>query len=302
MSEERLEILRRLARGEIGPEEAERLLGDLDARPSGAQPEDPGRSWTDGAAQAFQDLGDSILRAVDDAVGAAQRIFEEHRPETESVAISAGAFPAGPGSRLKVQQAVRFSFGGGSKGGDIVIRRGEPGRVRILRGEAVEVHRSGGALILTWAKGNLELEIPPDLDGLEVRSLGGDLEIVDHPGRMSLETLGGELRVRAVRAPFRFRSLGGKIRVVDLDLREGTGSISSTGGDLQIELAPDASATIHASTFGGRIELPPGAGEEASGRPRRRAVCVAGEGTARIAADTLGGQIRITQRGAPEAS
>ncbi|MBD3162987.1 MAG: hypothetical protein GF346_11265, partial [Candidatus Eisenbacteria bacterium] len=210
MAEERMEILRKIARGEISPEEGERLLRDLDARERAEQAEEPGRSWTDGAAQAFQDLGDSLRRAVDDTVGAAQRIFDEHRPGTETVAIEGRAFPIDPTGRLKVQQAVRFSFGGGSKGGNVILRPGEAGRVRIVRGEAIEVHRCDDERILTWAKGNLELEIPAEIAGLEVRSLGGDLEVVDHPGRMDLESLGGELRVRGVRAPFRLRSLGGK--------------------------------------------------------------------------------------------
>lgn len=292
MSEARMEILKLIAEGKISPEEGNRLLNALDEQD---QPAEPGRSSSFGEAlgQVLEEVGETVRRAVDDALGTAQRVFEETRSDAETVEISGGSFEILAGSRLRVQQAMRMSFGGGSKGGNVILRAAGEGRARILRGEAVEVHRSGSDYVLTWAKGHLELEVPLNLAGLDVRCLGGDLEVQQFPGPMSLDTAGGELRVLAPRAPFRFRSLGGRIRVASLDLQDGTASISSAGGEVNIQIIEGASISIYASSLGGVIEFPPGTERESQGRTRRRAVCVIGEGKAELKIDTLGGSVRV---------
>jgi hypothetical protein len=246
----------------------------------------------------MQEVVESVRRAAEETVGAAQRIFEEASPGVETVPTADGGFEIPPGSRLRVQHAVRASLGGGSKGSHALLRTGSGDRVRVLRGEALEVHRNGADFVLTWAKGALELEIPPRLAALDVRCMGGDLEIRDFPGPMALDTMGGELRVHAPRGPFRCRTLGGGVRVADLDLREGSASISSAGGDVSIDVALGASLTIRASTLGGSIEFPPGTEREAQGRARRRATCVLGDGAAEIRIDTLGGDVRVARAGA----
>jgi len=298
MSKARIEILKLIAEGKISPEEGERLLNELDD--SGGSTE-AGRTVRIGEAigQVLEEVGETVRRAVYDAIGAAHKIFDEHRAETESVAVGEGRFDMPPGARLRVQQAIRVSFGGGSKGGNVILRALGQSHVRILRGEAIEVHRNGSDYVLTWAKGNLELEVPQDLAGLEVRCMGGDLEIHDFVGPMMLDTTGGELRVLSPRAPFRFRTLGGRMRIVDLDLREGPASISTTGGDVRIEAAAGASVTIRVGALGGSIDFPPGCEPDTQGRARRRAVCVIGEGKAELKVDTLGGDVHI--RHAPAA-
>jgi hypothetical protein len=296
MSEARIEILKLISEGKISTAEGERLLAALDEKDEQRTGDEaPTESWTDGIARALQDVVVTVRRAVDDAIGATQRVFDEHRPETEDVQVAGGEFTIPAGAHLKVQHAIRVSFGGTSKGGSVVLRTGQEGRVRIVRGQAIEVHRNGTDYTLTWAKDSLELEVPPTLDGLEVRCMGGDLEVHQFPGPMSLEAMGGELRVRAPRSGFRVRTLGGRVRITDLDLKEGAAAISSTGGDVQVDLAPDASMTIRATTLGGTIEFPPGTESETEGRRRRRSTCVIGGGDAAVTIDTLGGDVRVTQ-------
>jgi hypothetical protein len=241
----------------------------------------------------LEHVGDMVRSSVDDAVGAAQRVFEEHRPGTEGVDIASGAFDLPAGSRLKVQPAVRVSFGGTSKGGHVVIRSTEEGCVRIVRGEAVEVHRSGSDYVLTWAKGNLELEIPRTIASLDARCLGGDLEVHQFEGPMSLETMGGEVRALGVRSSFRARTLGGRARIAGLDLQEGFSTISTTGGDVSVEITRTSSVTIQAGTVGGTITFPPGTESESAGRARRRATAVIGGGKAELRIDTLGGDVQV---------
>jgi len=296
MSEARIEILKLISEGKISPAEGERLLAALDQKEAPQiEEETPTKSWTDGVARALQDVADTVRRAVDDAIGATQKVFDEHRPETENVQVAGGEFPVPPGARLKVQHAIRVSFGGTSKGGNVVLHTGQGDRVRIVRGQAIEVHRNGTDYVLSWAKDNLELEVPSTLAGLDVRCMGGDLEVQQFPGPMSLETMGGELRVRSPRSGFRVRTLGGKARIADMDLKEGVATINSTGGDVQVDLATTASMTIRATTLGGTIEFPPGTESETEGRARRRASCVIGGGDAAVTIDTLGGDVRVRQ-------
>lgn len=292
MSQARLEILKLIADGKVSPEEGDRMLRALDEQEAAEGSNRP-PGFGEAMGLFLGEVGETVRRAVDDALGTAQRIFEETRQDSEGVEIGAEGFELPAGSRLRVQQAMRMSFGGGSKGGNVILRAAGDGRARIVRGEAIEVHRSDGDYVLTWAKGNLELEVPPNLAALDVRCLGGDLEIQQFPGPMMLETAGGELRVQSPRAPFRFRSLGGRVRIADLDFREGSASISSAGGEVSIQVAEGASVTIIASTFGGVIDFPPGSERDAQGKARRRAVCAIGLGNAELRIETLGGNVRV---------
>jgi hypothetical protein len=296
MSQARIEILRLISEGKITPEEGDRLLRALDEPPRGADEEPPGtKGWTEGVASVMQEVAETVRRTTEEAVGAAQRVFEEARPGAETISTREGGFEIPAGARLRVQHAIRVSFGGGSKGSHALLRVGSSDRVRVIRGEALEVHRAGSDFVLTWAKGPLELEIPAHLAALDVRCMGGDLEIQDFPGAMALDTMGGELRVRGPRVPFRFRTLGGKGRVSDLDIREGGAVISTAGGDVQIDIAPGASLAIRVSTLGGTIDFPPGTERDAQGKTRRRATCVIGDGAAELRIDTLGGDVRVRQ-------
>jgi len=294
MTRARIEILKLVAQGKITPEEAERILSGIDPSSAEGAPHEGARGpgLGDTLSQVLEQVGETVRSAVDDAVGAAQRVFEEHRPGTEGVSTTSGGFDLPEGSRLKVQQALRVSFGGTSRGGPVILRSTGENRARIVRGEAVEVHRSGSDFVLTWAKGNLELEIPRNLAGLEVRCMGGDLEVQEFEGPMALETMGGEVRVLGARFPFRARTMGGRVRIANLALREGSSSISTTGGDVNVDFTKDASVTVRAGTLGGTIEVPPGSASE-SGIARRRATAVIGDGKAELRIDTLGGDVRV---------
>ncbi len=319
MSKARIEILRLVKEGKITEEEADRILSGMEEgkasdaasdRTSGTgsgttsdtSSSDRASTGDEGArspgfgealSQLLDHVGDVVRSSVDDAVGAAQRVFEEHRPDTEGVAISSDAFDLPAGSRLKVQPAVRVSFGGTSKGGHVVIRSTEEARARILRGEAVEVHRSGNDYFLTWAKGNLELEVPRTVSSLDARSMGGDLEVQQFAGPMSLETMGGEVRAFGVRSSLRARSVGGRVRIADLDLQEGFSTIRTTGGNVTVEITRRSSVAIQVSTVGGTIHFPQGTESESAGRARRRASAVIGDGKAELRIDTLGGDVEI---------
>jgi len=305
MSQARLEILKLVAEGKLSPEEADRMIRALEEAPSGDAPSEPppppGGGGTPGLgetlSQVLDQVGETVRGALDDAAGGMRRVFEEHRPGTEAVDVAAGGFELPEGARLKVQPAFRVSFGGTSRGGHVTVRPSGGAAARIVRGEAVEVHRSGTDYVLTWAKGALELELPGTLSALEIRSLGGDIDVQNHPGPMSLETAGGGIRAHAVRSPIRARSLGGRIGITGLELREGASSISTTGGDVMVQAEVDSSVSIRASTLGGAITFPPGAEREPGRIARRRATAVIGDGKAELRIDTLGGDVTVAVGG-----
>jgi hypothetical protein len=299
MANARVEILRLVAEGKISPEEAERILSGMDEKqqtesetpPASGGTRSPGIGET--VSQVLDQVGETMRGAFDEAAGAMHRVFEEHRPGTEAIDATLGSFELPEGSRLKVQQAFRLSFGGASRGEHILIRPAAGPNARILHGEAVEVHHSGADYVLTWAKGDLDLEVPAALSALQVRCMGGEIEIHDFASPMSLETMAGEIRAFGVRSPFRARSLGGRIRIMGLNLNEGLSRVTTTGGDVEVEASAASSLAVHASTLGGVISLPPGTSREIGGGARRRVTAVIGEGKADLRIDTLGGDVKV---------
>ncbi len=292
MSKARIEILRLIAEGKISPEEGERMLAALE-EPTDAPERGAAPRFGEAMGQVLQEMGETVRKAVDDAIGSASRPFEELRKGTESVDVGAGGFEIESGGKLRIQQAMRMSFGGASRGGGLIARASQGNRIRIVRGEAIEVHKSVDGHVLTWAKGNLEVEIPRDLSGLEVRSMGGDVEIISFPGPMALDSMGGEQRIRSPRSAFRCRSLGGRVRIADLEMSDGVSTISTAGGDVDIDAAPGSSLTVRISTLGGEIEIPPGTERESQGKTRRRTTCVLGSGAGELSIRSLGGSVRL---------
>jgi len=319
MSQARLEILRLVSQGKITPEEGDRLLHALEESPRESQgasdpqndPDGQGawdrenereseqtresRRWAEGVYSVIQEVADSAGRVAREAVGAAHRVFEEAAPGSETVATSNGEFEIATGSRLRLQHALRVSLGGGSRGGGLTVRRATTDRVRILRGEAVEVHRRNDEFVLTWAKGPLELEVPQQVASLDVRCLGGDIDIRDFAGTMTLETMGGGLNVHAPRAPLRIRAMGGIVQVSDFGVREGSSSIHTTGGNVRVGLAPESSLRVRVSALGGEISFPAGVSQATvQGTASKKAEWVVGDGVAELRVQTLGGNVRVT--------
>jgi hypothetical protein len=94
---------------------------------------------------------------------------------------------------------------------------------------------------------SIELEVPPSIDRLEIRSMSGDIRI----GRLGVfavvETKSGNVEVEGVRA-LALRSLSG-----DLSAREVAGDVGAVtaSGDVEIE---DVGGEVEATTTSGDIE------------------------------------------------
>ncbi|MEZ4649885.1 MAG: hypothetical protein R3E97_14070 [Candidatus Eisenbacteria bacterium] len=301
MSKARIEILQMIAEGKVSPEDGARLLDALDdgdpgaAKATGARTGRAKESAKDAAenlGRAFEDAARAVRSAAVEGVRAAQKVFDEHRPETELVRLENGAFEVPEGSTLRIQPAFRVSIGGGSAGGAVTVR-GVPGaQVRVIEGAAVEVHRNEGDYILTWAKSSLEVEVPATLARLVVRSFG-NVNLSEFGGQFRIESFGGNVAAVGVSSPFKIRALAGSVRIRDLALREGTAAVRATGGDIDVVPTEEASVEIHAAaTLGGRLQLPKGAVRSDS-KTRRKGVVVLGEGKSELELDALSGWVRV---------
>lgn len=326
MSNARLEILKMVAEGKISPEDGDRLLSALkeghsprDGATSGADsgprdasrdPKDSGksedrdgqsssrgsesfRSATENLGRAFEDAAGAVRVAAAEGMRAFQRVFDEHRPGTEPVPLDGNSFEIPAGSTLRIHPAVRLSVGGGSAGSAVVVRPVDGDLVRIVRGSAVEVHRFEKEYFVTWAKSALEIEVPRSVVSLIARGVGGNVAIYGFSGEMRIDALGGTVIVDAPVQPFRISSVGGTVRVTDLGLTSGSSSITSTGGDVHVSIAPDASLELRATaSFGGGLELPTGS-TQVAGRTRHRGTVRFGAGAGRLRVDTVAGWVRV---------
>ena len=303
MSKARIEILQMIAEGKVSPEDGARLLdaldegGEPDAGPSRAgartgRAKESAKDAAENLGRAFEDAARAVKSAAVEGVRAAQKVFDEHRPETELVGLEGGAFEIPEGGTLRIQPAFRVSIGGGSAGGAVTVRGIRGARARVIEGAAIEVHRNENDYILTWAKSGLVVEVPATLSRLVVRSFG-NVNLSEYDGPFRVESFGGNVSVNGAASPFKIRALGGSVRIRDLALCEGVAAVRATGGDIDITPTPDASVEIHAAaTLGGRLQLPMGAIRTDS-KTRRRGVVILGEGRSQLELDTLSGWVRV---------
>jgi hypothetical protein len=302
MSKARLEILKMIHEGKISPEDGENLIDALDEGYPKQKPKRPrGSGPSINIGRAFDDAAQAVKTAAREGVQAVQKVFEEHRPGTVPVTPAGGEIELPDGATLRIHPAFRLSMGGTSAGGGVTIRGIDGNRARVIQGSAIEIHRLENEYVLSWAKSNLELEVPRYLGQLSIRGFGGNVDLSGYRGPFRVDGLGGNFSVEGAHAPFRIRSVGGSVRIRDLDLKEGTSSITTTGGDVEINAAPDASVEIRAkTTLGGSLSLPDVPGRYVTGRRRRRGSCVLGMGEAKLRIETVAGWIRVHSGSARE--
>lgn len=289
MSNPRLEILKMVAEGKLSPEDGDRLIKALNDGSGG----DGNGGVRSNFGRALDDAAQAVKSAATEGVRAVQKVFEEHRPGTEPVMPHSGSFDLPAESTLRIQPAFRVSIGGTSAGGSVVLRGVDTESARIVKGSAVEIHRYENEYVLTWAKSQLELEVPRNLENLFIRGFGGDIRMTEFDGSFRLEGLGGNFDIEGIRRPFRIRSVGGSVRIRDLAVTEGSSHITTTGGDVEIDTAAGASVEIKASTsLGGSLVLPDGAAI-IEGRTRRKGTVRIGSAIGALRIDTVAGWVRV---------
>jgi hypothetical protein len=178
----------------------------------------------------------------------------------------------------------------------IAIRGVEGQRIRVVRGNGVELTREDAVWQLRWPGGMLFLEVPVRLGGLAMAGIPGSVGLSGYTGPFSAEAIGGGLTVHGASAPFRIRDIQGTVRLLGLTLQDGISTITAVARDVEIETAPEASVTVRATARPDALE--DSAGPDAGGltepdRHGRRGVWRVGAGAAQLSVSQVRGGLRL---------
>lgn len=188
--------------------------------------------------------------------------------------------------------------------------------IKVPREYSAVLNTSGGNITVSNVKGTLSGETSggnitlADIEGkVTMETSGGNLQVERVTGNVQMETSGGNVRVAEVRGDLDVTTSGGNVKVamvegkvraessggdVVVSVKNGNQGVfaETSGGDIDIVVAKNISATIDASTSGGEVscDLP----ITMSGKfdEQRMRGSINGGGNT-IRAHTSGGDVRI---------
>jgi hypothetical protein len=261
MTPERREILQRVADGELSPEEAERILHELDDRPVPPSPESRVR-------RVKVSVGVGGIEIVGDPDVAEAEVDGPHRAEVEgdTLVIHGELEPGAEG--------FTFRLGPRGRRSGVVQFGPRHGHGREFRAARLRV------------RVNPAFEVDAELDAgpLSISGVNGPIRARLAAGPISIEGFTGVLDV-AVNA--------GAVRA-NGRLTEGESRIRSDAGGIRIELDPSSNVHVIAHAALGKVVVP---GSENGGRKRfagdrREAVIGAGDATLRV--ETAMGSVHVS--------
>ena len=139
-----------------------------------------------------------------------------------------------------------------SSGGDI-----EAGRIT----GPVNVHTSGGSISIRSASGDVvahtsggSIEIGDARGRVEARSSGGSIELDRVSGDANIRTSGGGIRIDETSGAVDAHTSGGSITARFTQTPRGDSRLVTSGGSVNVALAPGVSATIDAHSSGGGVD------------------------------------------------
>ena len=164
-------------------------------------------------------------------------------------------------------------------GGDITIGGSRVSRIKSM----------GGDIILT----DIDAE-----SSLEVGTYGGDVTIERAKmRRINAETMGGNLTARDVTADeATFKTLAGDVEFGGGLAKNGRYEFRTHSGDVRLMLAGNTGFEIEATTFSGTVQPAAGLSLQPSSTNRRSLRGVVGDGSARIYASALSGDVIIAKK------
>ena len=214
-------------------------------------------------------------------------------PGEEWEARPAESIPISEDGVLRIRSHDRDSQSKADPLTSIAVRGVATDRITIVRGVGVRVRRSGPEIQISWGVGLLLLEVPAHLGSLEFDAIPGSLGLSGYLGPFTVDGLNGPLTVHGPKSAFRVRNVHGLVRVLGLDLRDGISTIAQSDGDVEIEVADEASVSIRAVSTEGGVSLGETADEIGSASLRRRGVWRFGAGAAQLNVSTIRGRISL---------
>ena len=164
-------------------------------------------------------------------------------------------------------------------GGDITVAGSRVSRVKSM----------GGDITLT--------DVDADTS-LEVGTFGGDIVIERAKmRRLNAETMGGNLTARDIAADeATLKTLAGDVEYVGALARNGRYEFRTHSGDVRLTVPANAGFEIEATTFSGTVQPSAGLSLQPSANNRRSLRGVVGDGSARIIASALSGDVIIIKK------
>jgi hypothetical protein len=255
---DRRNILEQVARGELTPEEADRLL-------SGEEPPPEPRS----AAPA----SDSPIQKVKVSAGFGA-IVVVGDPDVAEADVEGAHTASIDGDTLVIRSDVETLT---------------PGAFAIHVGP--RRHRVGGVRIGSHHASSLRVRMNPTL-ALEAKIDAGPLSISGIAGPIRARAAAGPITIEDFDGPLDVSVNAGAVRAIG-KITSGESRIRSDAGAVRVELDPGSSVRIFADAALGRVNLP-GAEEPERRRfgSRREATIGSGDGTLRV--ETAMGSINVT--------
>ena len=254
---DRREILERVARGELSPEQADELLRGEDAP---APPPPPAEASSE-IRRIKITAGFGAISVLGDANVAEAEVDGLHSASVDgdTLVIRGDVEPGLPGTfaiHLGPRKKVRAIRLGGAHGASSL-------RVRVNPSFAVEAKLDAGPLSVTGVHGPIR-----------ARSAAGPITVEDFDDTLDVSVNAGAVRV-----------IGKIIR--------GESRIRSDAGAVRVELDPSSSVRIYADAALGKVVLPgPQEPDRRRFGSRREAIIGDGEGTLRV--ETAMGSIHVT--------
>lgn len=138
-----------------------------------------------------------------------------------------------------------------TSGGDV--------KVASIKG-TVSANSSGGNLWFDRIDGELDattsggdITLAEGTARVTLTTSGGNIQIDRAGGPTSVTTSGGDIGIKAVKQLIQATSSGGNIHVTLTDMPRQNGLLSTSGGDVTLQVPRDASWTLDAQTIGGEV-------------------------------------------------
>jgi DUF4097 and DUF4098 domain-containing protein YvlB len=175
--------------------------------------------------------------------------------------------------------------------GDVLARGIAAAQLSTVSGD-VTVEDVRGALRATTTSG--DLEVRGASDSLDVRTVSGDLEVDEAPRGLTAETTSGDIQIEKASGSIDVGAASGGVSV-GLAGRVAASRLSSSSGDVEIQVGRDVAASFDMHTSSGTIDcrLP----VEVRRMDRRQVLAVLRSGATPIRVQTASGDITLAGQG-----
>lgn len=128
-----------------------------------------------------------------------------------------------------------------------------------------------------------------------VRSVSGSVRVSGMSGgRLAAKTVSGSVHLEGIRSrEVEAETVSGDVTYSGALDRDGRYDLTTLSGSVEVLLPEGSGALIEASTFSGRIRLPPGSAEESSNRRRTRMTGRVGAGGGRLHLESFSGNVEV---------